>query len=165
MFITDIRSAKYAHLDPGESGAPAPVEVCWWLDEAGVQFRISGHAVLATALSEDRMLRAAVEDVWARLGSSTRRTFFWPSPGKPKAVSEQEYGQSEEALLDASHFALLLVVPDSVDELHLGANQSRFLYQCEPGHHSRDSLDSPPCASRALASTCDAKWSQQALNP
>ena len=34
----------------------APVELCWWLDEANVQFRITGHAVLATAASEDAPL-------------------------------------------------------------------------------------------------------------
>lgn len=36
MFITDDRSAKFRHLG-GEGGVPRPVEVCWWLDEAGVQ--------------------------------------------------------------------------------------------------------------------------------
>ena len=38
MFITDQRSAKYQHLSSHQK-VLAPVEVCWWLDEAGVQVR------------------------------------------------------------------------------------------------------------------------------
>merc|ERR1719424_325395 len=79
-FITDTRSQKVTHLSHAE-GQKSFVECCWWLDEAGVQFRIAGHAVLATANSDDPHLRAACENVWCRLKDSTRRTFFWPTPG------------------------------------------------------------------------------------
>ena len=60
-FITDTRSEKVRHIRAAER---APVELCWWLDDANVQFRISGHAVLATPASEDASLRAACEAVW-----------------------------------------------------------------------------------------------------
>ena len=76
--VTDDRSAKYAHLTAEKGGLSSPMEACWWLDEAGVQFRIAGRAIVATARSDDAVLRGAVEDAWARLGPSGRRTFFWP---------------------------------------------------------------------------------------
>merc|ERR1740130_205409 len=93
-FITDSRSEKVRHIREAEVNAP--VELCWWLDDANVQFRISGHAVLASAASEDASLRAACEAVWERLGSSTRRTFTWPNPGEPSAPETAEPSASAE---------------------------------------------------------------------
>ena len=44
------------------AGREPAVECCWWLDEAGVQFRIAGRAVLATASdAPGSARRAAVE--------------------------------------------------------------------------------------------------------
>jgi hypothetical protein len=185
MFCTDTRADKIRHLKPSVEGSLPPVECCWWLDEPGVQvvahqrsaarstatvfadhlcieslvprqFRISGHALVATAHSEDVVLRAAVEEVWARLGPSTRRTFFWPQPGAPRAAASTASSEGDESL-DAAHFALLIVVPDAVDELHLGGNQKRIVYWRE-GH---------PCtsASSAIESTIDACWFEEAVNP
>jgi len=156
MFCTDTRADKIRHLKPSVEGSLPPVECCWWLDEPGVQFRISGHALVATAHSEDVVLRAAVEEVWARLGPSTRRTFFWPQPGAPRAAAGTASSEGDESL-DAAHFALLIVVPDAVDELHLGGNQKRIVYWRE-GH---------PCtsASSAIESTIDACWFEEAVNP
>ena len=69
-FITDSRANKVRHLATG----PGLVELCWWLDEAGVQYRISGRAVLASATSTDPELRTICEAIWERLGSGTRST-------------------------------------------------------------------------------------------
>ena len=138
MFITDDRSAKYAHLGGGSSSSgpsrPAPIECCWWLDEAGVQFRISGHAVLASARSEDPLLRAAATSMWERLGASSRRTFFWPAPGEPLTAGTAAASAGDDAddlPLEEAHFCLLLVVPEVVDELHLGGKQKRIVYTAD----------------------------------
>ena len=80
-FVTDSRAEKVRHIR--ETKGPAPVEVCWWLHEAGVQFRISGDAVLACADSAEPHLRHACQMVWDRLSDSTRSTFAWPHPGAP----------------------------------------------------------------------------------
>ena len=161
MFITDDRSAKYRHLSRTD-GTLAPMEACWWLDEAGVQFRVAGHAVLATSRSEDALLRSAVEDVWSRLGSSSRRTFSWPCPGAPKtadAAGASGTGEDDEPSLDDSHFVLVLLVPHSVDELHLGGKQRRVLYR-------RDEAAETSTARDALASTTsDVHWTEDAVNP
>ena len=178
MFITDDRSAKYRHLGGCASTkqqlgpVATPVEAFWWLDEAGVQFRIRGHATLATAQSNDPGLRAAVEEVWGRLGPSSRGTFFWPCPGAPVAPSAdgtqatadgKTRGAAGECLLDSAHFALLILVPDRVDELHLGGRQRRVVYhrQCRVGS---DALAAPSLG-RTPASTCDAVWTEQHVNP
>ena len=170
-FITDTRSEKVRHIREAEVNAP--VELCWWLDDANVQFRISGHAVLATATSEDASLRAACEAVWDRLGSSTRRTFTWPNPGEPSApataeppphaaAAAEEAGDTageiagEIALADAN-FCVLLVVPHRVDELRLGGKQRRTLYTLE-----RDERGG--AAGGALA-PLGTSWQVQDVNP
>merc|ERR1712224_280502 len=85
-FVTDSRAQKVKHLSsPGSF-----VECCWWMDEANVQFRIAGHAVLATPNCEDLELRLICESVWQRLKGSTQRTFTWPSPGMPKSSSSSD---------------------------------------------------------------------------
>lgn len=130
MLITDTRSAKYAQL----SGGPAYVELCYWLDEAGVQFRISGRAVLAGPNCDDPNLRAARAAVWDRLGDGSRRTFAWPEPGAPRDESGADGATNGGpcGLLAESHFALAVVVPDRVDELRLGGSQKRFRHELVP---------------------------------
>ncbi len=136
-FITDDRSAKFAHLGAGLTHG-APVECCWWLDEAGVQFRVSGRALVATARSEDGVLRAAAAEVWERLGRSTKLQMFWPHPGADRSEGYASGCASDSSSvrdsvadcsisLEASHFALLILVPDGVDELHLSGRQKRVL--------------------------------------
>jgi hypothetical protein len=158
----------------GEAEGNAPVELCWWLDEANVQFRISGHAVLATAASEDASLRAACEAVWARLGSSTRRTFTWPNPGEPSApttaqptshaeAAAEEAGDTAgeiagEIALGDANFCVLLVVPHRVDELRLGGKQRRTLYTLE------QDLERGGAAGGALA-PLGTSWQVQDVNP
>ena len=165
-FITDDRSEKVRHL----AADGAPVEVCWWLDEPGVQFRISGHAHLARAGSKAAVLRAAADEVWNRLGESSKRTFYWPAPGAPRealdattpknraAAAEGEHEDSGS--MEASHFVLLIVVPESVDELHLGGNQRRITHRRE--------LGGAPFAGEGkwpLARISQATWTEQAVNP
>lgn len=175
MFITDDRASKCRHLAsaPSSRSAPPPVEVCWWLDEAGVQFRLSGHAVLATAQSEDPALRGVVEEMWERLGPSTRRTFSWPTPGAPRGVDDGKTEEEEEASprddessppLSEAHFALVIVVPDFVDELHLGGNQRRIVYRRE-GEAEMDGDAAVRSRAGALAGIATASWSEEAVNP
>ena len=153
MFITDDRSAKYRHLggDSTPTSTPAPMEACWWLDEAAVQFRISGHAVIASARSEDPVLRAAAVSVWERLGDSTKRQFFWPAPGEPRTAKASE---ADETPLDEAHFSLLLLVPEVVDELHLGGNHKRIMYTADDGE-----------ASAGAPLRLPSSWREQAVNP
>jgi pyridoxamine 5'-phosphate oxidase len=132
-FITDDRSAKFAHLGAGVKHG-APIECCWWLDEAGVQFRVSGVAVIATAHSKDDALRVAAGEMWQRLGDSTKMQMFWPHPGAARGEESSSDASSARApaadghlSLENSHFALLIVVPDFVDELRLSGRQKRVL--------------------------------------
>ena len=133
-FVTDSRSEKVRHVREAlAAGHEAHVECCWWLDEANVQFRISGHAVLATATDESAR-RAAVEEVWERLGASTRGTFAWADPGAPVVDMPQKASANREPpeLADAN-FVLFIVVPHTVDELRLGGQQKRFRYRAATG--------------------------------
>lgn len=168
MLITDARSEKYSDLLQNDS-----CELCWWLDEAGVQFRISGRAVVASAsevertdkeqqwpsLPSEECLRTARADVWNRLSVKTKRTFLWTDrPGStmtkknidnvsddrddnnrhqqrhPKATASinSNVDKSNDSTNTQApvppNFTLLIVIPNSVDELHLGGNQKRFLH-------------------------------------
>jgi len=123
MFVTDLRAEKVRHMRQAESGGSAYVECCWWLDEAGVQFRIAGRAVLATADSSEPELRAACEVVWDRLKEQTRTTFTWPTPGGPVAGADDNssgptVSQGSPIRLADANFGLLVVIPEFVDELH-----------------------------------------------
>ena len=153
QFITDRRAEKVRHLSEGASF----VECCWWLDEAGVQYRISGRAVLATLASDDETLRAACEATWERIASSTRRTFAWASPGTPaaddSAVPMTEAQQEAEA---RENFVLVLVLPERVDELRLGGQQARRLYTLED-----EATMSPPDP----AQWRQTRWRELAVNP
>lgn len=167
MFITDSRAAKVRHLN--HPASPSLVECCWWLDEAGVQFRISGRAVLATANSEEPLLRAASMAVWERLQISTKRTFIWQSPGEPIAGADAggiAPGADAEPTLEEAHFALVVVLPERVDELHLGGKQRRVMYTLE-GAGADDSRNSQLAASSTglLAQHAKTRWRQQAVNP
>jgi len=155
-FITDDRSAKFGHLGRGEKQG-APIECCWWLDEAGVQFRIAGRVLVATSRTADPVLRAAVAETWGRLGDSTRRQMYWPHPGVPRgdgqSAEPEVMTEDGEISLEASHFVLLIVVPDDVDELHLGGGQHRVMYR-------RANADPA-----SLESLRGAVWSETSVNP
>ena len=148
------------------NGHDARVECCWWLDEANVQFRISGHAVLATATDEPAR-RAAVEEVWERLGASTRGTFAWADPGAPVVDTHEKASVNHEPpeLADAN-FALLIVVPHTVDELRLGGQQKRYGYRATvaDGGGSAESDDGAgPPQNDVLASP--GAWTAEEINP
>jgi len=57
---------------------------------------------------------------------------FWPHPGVPRtegcASVPRDAAVDSAASLEASHFALVIVVPDHVDELHLSGRQKRIVY-------------------------------------
>lgn len=143
-FVTDSRAAKVSHVRGGSA-----VELCWWLDEASVQFRISGRAVLAAQDSEALNLRAIADAVWDRLSESTRATFSWPQPG-----ADLGQGGTEP---DGPHFAVLVLVPEQVEELRLGGNQKRLLYTHEGlgGQLQPGSLQLP----------ANTEWTMRELNP
>jgi pyridoxamine 5'-phosphate oxidase len=173
-FITDCRSTKFAHLGGGRSQG-APIECCWWLDEAGVQFRISGHALVATARSEDHLLRAAAAEVWGRLGDSTKLQMFWPHPGAARCEAADrdasdasgvgEAVSGDSVSLESSHFALIILVPDAVDELHLNGRQRRVMYSraAEAARAGGDCEGRQDIA--ALTGLKAAVWSQKDVNP
>jgi pyridoxamine 5'-phosphate oxidase len=157
-FITDDRSAKFTHLGRGKQQG-APIECCWWLDEAGVQFRIAGRVLVATARTADPLLRAAAYEVWHRLGESTQRQMYWPHPGAPKGEGGESAVLAEadgQLSVDGSHFVLLIVVPDRVDELHLGGGQKRVVYRRE----QQDGED--VCFLEGLRG---ATWTEMGVNP
>eukprot|EP00439_Symbiodinium_sp_Y106_P063542 s3152_g9.t2 len=54
ILVTDSRSQKVRHA---RAGFPkASVEICWWLDEAAVQFRIAGRALVVDHSTTDSQL-------------------------------------------------------------------------------------------------------------
>ena len=162
-FITDDRSAKFSHLGSGKTQG-VPIECCWWLDEAGVQFRIAGRTLVATAQSEEAVLRSAATDVWERLGDSTKRQMYWPHPGAPKGQGAESVKDDNQISLEGSHFVLLIVVPDSVDELHLGGGQKRILYSRTEGSPAGCEVEHT-ATSAMLASLRNTEWSHMAVNP
>jgi len=143
MLVTDTRSRKYADFIGGSD-----CEICWWLDEAGVQFRIVGRVLLATGDTKmtSPALYNARRDVWERLSHGTRRTFFWDGePGTTKNLSDigttsNSVGTPTAKSVEISpYFALCIIIPDRVDELHLGGNQKRFIHSVEVLEDTADS--------------------------
>ena len=134
-FITDTRSAKARHLRDATSGQ-AHVEACWWFDEAGVQFRLSGKGVLATADSAEPELRALCKEVWERLGANTRGTFMWPEPGNPTPPLTHApvpvKACATDVELKEANFAVLVLLPETVHELRLGGKQQAYVYSLKP---------------------------------
>ena len=58
------------------------VELCWWLDEASVQFRIAGRGLVADSTTQDPQLQAVRSAVWQRLmlgkfWEKKNRSFSW----------------------------------------------------------------------------------------
>eukprot|EP00928_Gymnodinium_smaydae_P092794 TRINITY_DN76729_c0_g1_i1.p1 TRINITY_DN76729_c0_g1~~TRINITY_DN76729_c0_g1_i1.p1 ORF type:complete len:301 (-),score=21.97 TRINITY_DN76729_c0_g1_i1:159-1061(-) len=192
-FVTDSRAEKVGHLS-SVCHEKAFVELCWWLDEAGVQFRISGRAVLAFADSTDPELRTLCRSVWNRLQPSTQNTFFWQDPGAPRSSSlgsdertathsdmiessthqevfdaslDDEYRdtgvdvaadtEAQEGKLRDANFCVLVVMPDRVDELHLGGNQKRLKYSLASFEKAT--------SSEGLLAKASGMWSVADVNP
>jgi hypothetical protein len=174
-FVTDSRAAKVKHVLAGSSY----VECCWWLDEAGVQYRIAGRAVLCFRDSEQPALRNAALAVWDRLGDSTKETFTWSDPGVPipaeKGVGDDDdektasagtsasiVSKDEDAITpayDDAHFCLFVVIPETVDELRLGGRQKRLMYRTDPADISLSAGES--LLPRVLAEA----WTVEDVNP
>lgn len=153
-FVTDSRAEKVRHIRETKGGR-APVEVCWWLSEAGVQFRISGFAVLCTHDSQEPEQRKACTTVWERLSDSTRSTFAWPHPGARATPSD---GASDKVpTLAEANFCLLVVVPNIVDELHLGGKQKRMTYTLDAAGGGK------PQGPWGSPGSCD--WRVETVNP
>lgn len=203
IFATDDRAEKIRHLaDPDR----AFVECCWWLDEAGIQFRLAGRALVAGSshcegTGEYLELHALRAEVWRRMTPSTRRTFMWPEPGAPlgsgvsaaihsaHAAADDANVATDEASDDAhfseeppcgaegaydtandndgsdiesAHFAVVLVVPHAVDELHLGGRQRRLRYSF-PERDKNEASVHPGLRRLFFESAAD--WVVEALNP
>jgi len=128
ILVTDSRSQKVRHA---RAGFPkASVEICWWLDEAAVQFRIAGRALVVDHSTTDSQLCAVRTAVWNRLRASTRETFIWPEPGQPR--DDAVVPKPGELRLEDAHFAVFLVLPITVDELQLGGRQRRRIHKTAP---------------------------------
>eukprot|EP00435_Cladocopium_sp_Y103_P068860 s922_g32.t1 len=125
LLISDERAGKVRHLQ--ESFPQSRVELCWWFDEASVQFRIAGRGLIADSTTQDPELRALRSAVWQRLKTSTKETFFWPHPGRPRGDVPNQAVNSTD--LEDAHFAVVVILPTSVDELHLGGRQKRKIYR------------------------------------
>ncbi|CAJ1352315.1 unnamed protein product [Effrenium voratum] len=123
ILITDDRAGKVRHIQDGHP--QSAVELCWWLDEAAVQFRIAGRGVIADSSTSDPHLQAARQAVWQRLKESTKATFLWPTPGMPRSETQEPCPLT----LENAHFAVVLVLPHTVDELRLGGRQKRFIHR------------------------------------
>jgi len=82
---------------------------------------------------------------------------YWPHPGVPRgdgqSAEPEVMTEDGEISLEASHFVLLIVVPDDVDELHLGGGQNRVMYR-------RANADPA-----SLESLRGAVWSETSVNP
>lgn len=181
LFVTDDRADKVRHIL--DSPMQPHAEVCWWLDEASVQFRISGEIAIATYKSSIPFERALAKSVWMRLQPSTRATFSWPQPGRIQGSSDKDESSSKpestqhwqadcgEELstsldlegLEQAHFAVVVLVPKRVDELHLGGRQKRRLHtlECMDVNSStkrRELLD-------LVQGLLNASWNVQDVNP
>ncbi|CAE7802058.1 PPOX2, partial [Symbiodinium necroappetens] len=128
ILVTDSRSQKVRHARA--SFPKAPVEICWWLDEAAVQFRIAGRALVVDHSTADSQLCAVRAAVWNRLRASTRETFRWPEPGQPR--DDVVVSNPGELRMEDAHFAVFLVLPSTVDELQLGGRQRRRIHKTAP---------------------------------
>jgi hypothetical protein len=180
LFVTDSRAAKIRDVR-----ANGFVEVCWWLDEAAVQFRIAGRALVAGPDSPDPHLAAVCRSVWSRLKASTKETFTWPTPGLPRDGREPVGPEAESALepsdsdddsdplaaelqLDKAFFNVLIVIPECVDELKLGGRQRRRIYtlQHEAGepHTEFESAVAAPFVDLFWYMQA-AVWTVQEVNP
>ena len=141
--------------------------------------------MLATARSEDLRLRAACEEVWERLSQGTRRTFFWDAPGgtfqAPVCHPVCNLGEAADVStpdsgLQEAHFAVIIMVPDAVDELRLGGNQKRYKYTLNSVAQSEAdcpatldtaaaAADAAKCSLVKLLAPDRTEWIKQEVNP
>ena len=108
---SDERAAACATRGDGEGAA---VELCWWLDEASVQFRVAGRAVLADAHSAARACARHARASGNGPAHGTRRTFLGASLGAPapRHMRAARPPLRSGAKLADAHFAVLIVAPE-----------------------------------------------------
>ncbi|KAK9764674.1 hypothetical protein K7432_007634 [Basidiobolus ranarum] len=120
-------------------------EVCWWLPETNEQFRFSGKAYIIP--STNHTLYKAYPELdahfqnfsgsfdweqervaaWRSMSPGMKASFAWPKPGAPRIeedsvfIPKVEEGENQEYLVRKSldNFALLVVVPDTLDHVEL----------------------------------------------
>ncbi len=121
--VSDVRSAKFEEL-AGNSWA----EVCWYFPRTREQFRLGGRVTVVSEETPLESLREARLDVWRGLSDSTRQSFTWPSPGRPRdAIAGFLHGFPDDDSPLPS-FGLLVLDPCSVNHLELDGNpQSRWI--------------------------------------
>lgn len=108
-FFTDTRSEKVRHLREDDR-----IEVHAWWSKGRVQFRLRGRAELS--VDDGDRLR---QRLWSRLQEEDLERFHGPTPGQP--VEEAAPAPLAPSRLDAvaPNFAVVRVVPRSVDILRL----------------------------------------------
>jgi PPOX class probable FMN-dependent enzyme len=105
---SDARSTKNAHIR-----ANPHVELTLWLPNRREQFRIAAIAFPGM----DKQL-------WNLLPEATRSTFFWPTPGDPKAPAHA-FIQPPESSPPPANFEVLTLTPQEVDHLELSITPHR----------------------------------------
>ena len=109
-------------------------------------------------------------EVWERLAAHTKLQMFWPHPGAARegAVAEtvMPVAAADSSLsIEDSHFALVIVVPEHVDQLHLSGRQKRLLHSRAQVGGAELLLEQGVGADAALAGLRAAVWTQKEVNP
>ena len=107
----------------------ANFEVCWYFNDARLQYRLAGQArvLTSTASASELELR---QSVWAALSDSTRVQYAWPEP--EAELDRRALDAATPAPTDQSApetFAVVVLVPDEVDVLQLGREMQREQHQ------------------------------------
>jgi len=120
------------------------------------------------------------------LSDGTKRTFFWADPGKPKTTTTTTKQDSTTttnwdpatttnetttsvALDDydtiSPYFALCIVIPDRVDELHLGGNQKRFIHTLSKTQDRSNNHEAMDPAMKLMLDSQQGVWIREEVNP
>jgi pyridoxamine 5'-phosphate oxidase len=126
--VVDTRSDKIEQIHHQPWG-----EICWYFTETREQFRLAGELILVTGDHADPSLTQERQQTWENLSDSARSQFVWSHPGQPRQADDPAFSNpppdEKEPL---SNFALLLLVPKTVDHLELrGDPQNRYLYNLD----------------------------------
>eukprot|EP00045_Choanoeca_perplexa_P002872 m.27105 g.27105 ORF g.27105 m.27105 type:complete len:192 (-) comp11752_c0_seq1:785-1360(-) len=126
VVVSDNRHNKVRHLAHN-----ANFEVCWYFNDARLQYRISGQAKLLTSASPEADLELR-QSVWASLSDSTRVQYTWPKPEADldrDALASAIPASQDQAAPET--FTVVLLVPDAVDVLQLGGEIQREQHTLE----------------------------------
>lgn len=127
-FICDRRSQKISELQQTPWA-----ELCWYFPKTREQFRLAG--TVAIARDDSDKFGLVRRQTWEAISENAKVSFYWPSPGEPRAEQAAfqitaDEAQSELSLTEPpGDFILLLLQPVEVDRLELrGDPQSRWHY-------------------------------------